>query len=106
MKIDIDTLTEDELIDLNNRIVARLRFLNDMRAHSRMLEFKIGDRVGFQPDGRTPMIGVVTRYNKKTVTVITETGQHWNVSPGLLRKVQGSERAGHETLNVIQLHKK
>ena len=34
MKIDIDKLSEDELIDLNNRIVARLRFLNQMRAHS------------------------------------------------------------------------
>ena len=106
MKIDIDRLTEDELIDLNNRIVARLRFLNEMRAHSRMLEFKIGDRVGFQPDDRPPMVGVVTRYNKKTVTVITDTGPHWNVSPGLLRRVQSSEKAGHEALNVIQLHKK
>ena len=28
MKIDIDKLSEDELIDLNNRIVARSRFLN------------------------------------------------------------------------------
>ena len=26
MEIDIDKLTEEELIDLNNRIVARLRF--------------------------------------------------------------------------------
>ena len=45
MKIDIDRLTEAELIDLNHRIVARLRLLNQMRAHSEMLEFKIGDRV-------------------------------------------------------------
>ena len=44
MKIDIDKLTEEELIDLNNRIVARLRFLNQMRAHSQMLDFRIGDR--------------------------------------------------------------
>jgi hypothetical protein len=27
MRIDIDKLTEAELIDLNNRIVARLQFL-------------------------------------------------------------------------------
>ncbi len=52
MKIDIDNLTEAELIDLNNRIVERLRFLNQMRAHAQMLEFKIGDRVSFQPEGR------------------------------------------------------
>ena len=32
MKIDIDKLTEAELIDLNNRIVERLKFLQQMRA--------------------------------------------------------------------------
>ena len=48
MKIDIDQLTEAELIDLNHRIVARLRFLQQMRAHVEMLEFKIGDRVTFR----------------------------------------------------------
>ena len=32
MKIDIDKLTEPELVDLNHRIVARLRFLAQMRA--------------------------------------------------------------------------
>jgi len=37
MKIDIDKLTEAELVDLNNRIVERLRFLDQMRAHARML---------------------------------------------------------------------
>jgi len=48
-----DKLTEDELIDLNNRIVARLRFLNQMRVHLQMLDLRIGDRVTFNPkDGR------------------------------------------------------
>ena len=51
MKIDIDKLSEEELIDLNHRTVERLRFLNQMRAHSQMLDFKIGDRVTFQPQG-------------------------------------------------------
>jgi len=43
MKINIDELSEEELVDLNHRIVERLRFLSQMRAHERMLEFKIGD---------------------------------------------------------------
>jgi len=51
VRIDIDALTEAELIDLNNRIVERLRFLSQMRAHGQMLQFKIGDRVSFQPEG-------------------------------------------------------
>ena len=35
--INIDRLTEAELVDLNHRIVARLRLLNQMRAHLDML---------------------------------------------------------------------
>ena len=87
MDINIDQLTEAELIALNRKIVERLRFLQQMRAHAHMLEFTIGDRVTFQPDGRPPITGMLTRYNKKTVTVITDDGQHWNVAPSFLRKV-------------------
>ena len=84
--IDIDILTEAELIDLNNRVVARLKFLSQMRAHAHMLDFNIGQRVSFQPDARPVMSGVITKYNRKTVTVITDSGQHWNVSPSFLRQ--------------------
>ena len=43
MKINIDELSESELIDLNSRIVERLRFLGQARTHSKMLEFGIGN---------------------------------------------------------------
>ena len=105
MNIDIDKLSENELIDLNHRIVARLRFLNQMRAHSQMLDFRIGDRVTFQPDGRPPFFGIITRYNKKTVTVITDGGQQWNVAPGLLRKAASAGSTGSSDSKVIQLRK-
>lgn len=88
MTINIDHLTEAQLLDLNRRIVERLKFLAQMRAHASMLDFSVGDRVSFQPPGRPTQFGVLTRYNKKTVTVITEEGGHWNVAPQLLRKVQ------------------
>ena len=106
MRIDIDGLTEAELIDLNHRVVERLKFLRHMRAHSQMLEFSIGDRVSFQPEGRPPLVGIITRYNKKTVTVITDSGQHWNVAPGLLRKAGSGEGTDTHNANVIQLRKK
>jgi hypothetical protein len=82
--IDIDALSEDELIELNHKVVARLRFLSQMRSHSAMLDFRVGERVKFHPDGGPELLGTLTRYNKKTVTVVTDAGQHWNVSPGLL----------------------
>jgi hypothetical protein len=103
MKIDIDKLTEEELIDLNNRIVARLRFLSEMRAHTRMLEFKIGDRVSFQPDGHPNVVGMITRYNKKTVTIVTDAGQRWNVAPSLLRRAQDVRPSSRGGSNVIDL---
>ena len=42
MDIDIDKLKEAQLIDLNHRVVARLKFLQQMRAHASMLQFSIG----------------------------------------------------------------
>lgn len=101
MRINIDTLTEAELVELNNRIVARLRFLHDMRAHSKMLEFNLGDRVVFQPDGRPILIGTLIRYNKKSVTVITEGGERWNVSPGLLRKLGSAQSRQEEDGSML-----
>ncbi len=77
MRIDIDALTGAELIDLNNRIVERLRFLSQMRAHGQMLQFKIGDRVSFR----------------------------WNVAPTLLRSADSSAVAQNPGPNVIQLRK-
>lgn len=106
MKIDIDKLTEGELIDLNNRIVERLRFLNHMRAHGQMLQFKIGDRVSFQPEGRPVVVGMLTRYNRRTVSVITDSGQRWNVAPTLLQRVDSPSGAEDVAPNVIRLRKK
>ena len=93
VKIDIDKLTEAELIELNHRIVERLRFLEQMRAHGTMLEFSLGERVTFTPEGRPPVTGMLVKYNKKTVTVITEEGQRWKVSPSLLSKAELTEVA-------------
>ena len=106
MKIDIDQLTEAELIELNHRIVARLRMLHQMRAHTQMLEFKIGDRVSFQPEGRPVVVGMLTRYNKRTVTVITDRGERWNLSPSLLRRADDSRQDEGRAPNVIPLPKK
>jgi hypothetical protein len=103
MKIDIDRLSEAELVDLNHRIVERLRLLQQMRSHVHMMEFKIGERVQFQPDGHPLVTGVLTRYNRKTVTVIAETGQQWNVAPQFLRRVALPDAERVAEPNVIRM---
>lgn len=104
MKIDIDSMNYDELVDLNQRIVARLKFLDSMHAHKEMMQFGIGDQVCFEPPGRGKQFGRLVKYNRKTVTVITESGQKWNVSPHLLSKVKNvkDKKKG----KIIDLHRK
>ena len=103
MKIDITLLSENELIDLHHRIVERLRFLSQTRAHHKMLEFKVGDRVSFKPDDRPAMSGVLTKYNKKTVTIITDNGEHWNVAAGLLTLAKDAKALENKQSNVIPM---
>ena len=75
MAINIDRLTEHELIELNHRVVARLKFLRELRAHVQMLDFNIGDRMCFQPNGSSLVTGILTKYNRKTVSVLSDQGQ-------------------------------
>jgi hypothetical protein len=103
--IDIDHLTEAELVDLNHRIVERLRFLDQVRAHTQMLTYRIGDRVRFQPAGRPPVVGMLVRYNRKSVTVITDDGQRWNVSPALLSKVEAEPATASKVTALARRHR-
>lgn len=103
MIIDIDKLTESELIDLNNRVVERLRFMQHARAHATMLRFSIGDRVTFEPDMRGPVFAVIVRYNKKSVSVLADDGQRWTVAPGLLRPVSAKSSQSSASGNIVTL---
>jgi hypothetical protein len=103
MRIDLSQLTEAELVDLNRRIVERLRMIRQVHAHVKMLEFTIGERVWFQTDVRK-VEGVLVRYNKKSVTVVTDDGEHWNVAPGLLQRGTASGSA-RESGNVVRIRK-
>jgi len=106
MSIDIDKLSEAELVDLNHRVVERLRFMRQARAHVAMLQFRIGERVSFQPEGRERIFGIITRYNKKSVTVVTPEGVRWNVAPGFLHPEPSEVVAVVVPDNVVQLPRK
>ena len=103
MTIDIDRLTEAELIHLNEKIVQRLRILRQMRTHVQMLDFTLGERVWFQTDQQEMVEGTLIRYNKKSVTVVTDAGHRWNVSPGFLRRIVRS--SANPSDNVVSMKK-
>jgi predicted Rossmann-fold nucleotide-binding protein len=87
-RIDIDGLSEEELTDLNHRVVERLKLMREMHTRKRMAEFKIGDRVAFNGHSGEPLSGLLIRANRKTVTVLMNDGHQWNVAPGLLTLVE------------------
>ena len=87
MPIDIDGLSYEELLQLNHRVVERLKMLQAMQAHVDMMAFNLGARVSFDSQiGR--QFGTVAKYNRKTVTVLGDDGRQWRVSPGLLSSVK------------------
>ncbi len=101
MEIDLSLLTESELVDLNNRIVELLRMIRQVHAHVKMLEYAIGERVFFQADMRR-VEGVLVRYNKKSVTVVTDGGERWTVSPALLQRAEIRDSSQN---NVVPMRK-
>ena len=106
MPINIDNLSEEELIELNHKIVERLKFLESIHAHNEMMQFSPGEQVSFEPAGRGRQIGTLVKFNKKTVTVITDVGQQWNVSPHLLTKLKDAKPEQKNAGQVIGLHGK
>ncbi len=92
MPIDIDGLSFEELLELNRRVVARLKMLESMQAHVEMMQFNLGQRVSFAHRGGR-ILGRLVKYNRKTVTVVTDNGQRWNISPHLLSPVKDAGTA-------------
>jgi len=108
MAIDIDDFTYEELIKLNHKIIERLKFLDSMHAHNEMMQFSPGDKVTFEPHSREKQTGTLVKFNKKTVTVLTDDGQQWNVAPHLLSKAKNEKSKTNKSKQgkVINLHGK
>ncbi len=87
----IKGLEEDDLRFLNRLIVERINLIVQARTIEKMASFSAGDRVGFQARDGLRYEGIVQRLNRKTVSVISDDGHRWNVSPALLQLVK---RAG------------
>ena len=98
MSIEIDHLSADALVALNHRIVARLKMLASLEAHHSMMQFHPGARVSFESSHNERLIGTLMKFNRKTVTVVTDNGQRWNISPHLLSPIKDVSRG-----NVVEI---
>ena len=103
MSIDIDELSYDELLDLNDRIIARLKHLEAADTLNAMMKLNLGSKVCFDSGKHGIQVGTLIKFNQKTVSVLTEDGRRWKVSLQFLSPV--IEEASSAT-NVIDLQKK
>lgn len=101
MSINIDHLSVDELVTLNHHIIERLKMLESLEAHKSMMQFHPGARVTFDSPSGERLSGTVMKFNRKTVTVVTDTSQRWNISPHLLSPIKDVQ-AG----NVVDIRNK
>ena len=89
-------MTEEELRALNQRIIARLKLLQQRNSINSMVKFQVGQRVSFDPDGRM-RTGMLVKFNPKTVVVLTDEAQRWKVLPQFLRHLIDHETSSNMT---------
>ena len=98
--MNIDHLSEEELIHLNRRVVERLKVLEQMRAFQSMVKLHIGQRVCFDADGRM-RTGAIVKFNHKTVVVTTDDHLQWKVAPHYLKPlVEGEASQVHSVATI------
>src|SRR5258706_8183507 len=68
-----------------------------------MLSFNVTDRVSFHPPGHDPKAGVIVKYNRKTVTVVTDDQHQWNVAAVFLSCVVDADSVDSSSSRVVQL---
>ena len=84
----IDDMSVDQLMELNRYICRRIDELRDQENLQALSQLRVGLKVTFE--GREgPLLGVVTKINRKSVIVLDEDGtKQYKVSPGLLRPLR------------------
>ena len=104
--IDLARLSDDDLVELNRRIVERLRLIRSARQLVDLARFSVGMRVEFTTDGGRTLQGEITRLNRKTATVCCNPSGHWRVSPALLRPLVDQHPYSSSTVVPISASRK
>ena len=88
MSIDIDSLSMQELEELNDRVVERLKFLDTVKAQQHMMAFNLGTQVSFDSPRHGRVFGTIIKFNRKTVVVLSEDRRQWRVPPHILTPIK------------------
>ena len=84
----IEDMSIDQLLELNQHICRRIDELQEQETLQALSQLRVGLKVTFE--GREgPVLGIVTKINRKSVIVLGEDGRkQYKVSPELLRTLR------------------
>ncbi len=88
MSIDINNLSRQELVELNDRVIERLKYMDAVHAQQAMMTLNIGTQVSFDSPRHGRVFGTVIKFNRKTVVVLTEDRVQWRVPPDILTPIK------------------
>ncbi len=101
-KLDLDKMSEQELRELNREIVQHLNLRAFVRNKSKLMAFRIGDRVSFECD-HSSLEGCITRINQKTASIETDDERSFRVPPSYLSKIVGESIVHERKPNLFVL---
>lgn len=87
----IDKLDDEDLMPLYNQIGHRLNLIRKARDLYALSQISIGQRAAFHSNGQH-IEGIIIRINQRTVSIFTDDGHRWTVSPLYLQRVAEPER--------------
>lgn len=96
----LEQLDEDQLHSVYTFTIDRLKLVHRARALLEMRQFSTMDAVSFNHNGKY-YEGIVSRLNQKSITVTLDNGDRWNVSPGILKKIEGRKNPLSELKKLI-----
>jgi hypothetical protein len=79
-EIDLMKYTIEELFELNNRIVSRIKEMRKNQVEEQIKKFKLGDIVSCEIDGKK-VFSLVTNILKQKISLLTENNQQYTVNP-------------------------
>lgn len=93
ISVDIRTvlgqLDESQLIELHDLVAVRLKQFKELRHKAAMWDMLPGDTVRWEYEGIT-YFGHIEKLNTKTVSVKSQDGRRWKISPSFLSSVKNA----------------
>lgn len=102
--MDISHLTYEELLELNKKVVTQIKYLQDVKRFENMMQFSLGEKVSIEIPDHGRQLATILKFNKKTVGIVTEVGEEWNVPPTALRKIKQANTTNTPKANIIDLN--